>query len=285
MKTAVITDEISQDLEQVAQIASRFGLDAIELRSVWNKPVHELSDKEIQRIKDICDKYKLKVCAISSPFFKCNLNDDEIAMHISMLSRTIEVAQKLRCRIIRGFSFWQKGDFEAMLPKIVETFRVPAKMVEEAGMEIALELDPSVYACNGQRVARLVKEINHPHIKVLWDAGNDVYSPIPERPFPEGYHYVQPYINHVHLKDAIKHGDAVESVKIGTGEVGWNEQLEALKKDKYEGYISLETHYRKGKIITEELMKQPGGDAFSACGREASEECLEVLQKMIKELC
>lgn len=284
MKTAVITDEISQDLEQAAEVAVRFELDAIELRSVWNKLVHELSGEELQRIQDICQKYRLEVCAISAPVFKCSLDEEEIAAHILILKKTIKAAQKLGCRIIRGFSFWQDGDFETMLPRIAEAFQLPARMVEEAGMELALELDPSVYACNGERVARLVRTIAHPHIKILWDAGNDIYSPIPEQPFPEGYRYVKPYISHVHLKDAAKSGNTVESVKIGTGEVGWSEQLAALKRDRYEGYVSLETHYRKGKPITEELMRQPGGEAFSACGREASEECLEVLQRMIKEL-
>lgn len=76
----------------------------------------------------------------------------------------------------------------------------------------------------------------------------------------------------------------MESVKIGFGQVDWNAQLAALKKDGYKGYISLETHYRKGTEISEELMRQPGGAAFSACGREASEECLEALQEMLQML-
>lgn len=284
MKTAVITDEISQNLEQAAQVASNFGLDAIELRSVWDKQPHEMSEKEIDSIHSICKKYNLKVCAISSPFFKCDFNEDEIAGQMDILEKTISLAKKLNCRIIRGFSFWQEGDFESMLPRIAEAYKAPARMLQEADMELALELDPSVNACNGQRLSRLVEAIGHPRIKVLWDAGNDIYSAVPEQPFPEGYHYVKPYIVHVHLKDAVKIGDSVESVKIGTGEVGWADQLAALKKDGYKGYISLETHYRKGANISEDLMRQPGGAAFSACGQEASEECLEALQEILKAL-
>ena len=53
MKTAVITDEISQNPEQAAKVASDFCLDGIELRSVWDKQPHELSEKEIDRIKNI----------------------------------------------------------------------------------------------------------------------------------------------------------------------------------------------------------------------------------------
>lgn len=278
MKTAVITDEISQDLEEAAFVASCFGLDALELRSVWNRQPHELSDAEIENIRSICEKYGLDVCAISSPFFKCAFDEKEIALQIRILEKTIRLAKKLGCRIIRGFSFWQEGDYDHMLPQIAEAFRTPGQMLQEAGVALALELDPSVYACNGQRLARLVEEIGHPHIRALWDAGNDIYSPVPERPFPDGYRYVKPYIVHVHLKDAVKHGDLVESVKLGTGEVNWEAQLAALEQDGYEGYVSLETHYRKGARISEELMRLPGGASFSLCGREASEECLEALQ-------
>lgn len=284
MKTAVITDEISQNPEQAAKVASDFCLDGIELRSVWDKQPHELSEKEIERIKNICERYGLKVCAISSPFFKCNFNKDEIEAQINLLEKTIQLAKRLDCRIIRGFSFWQEEDFEKMLPLIAEAFKVPAKMLQEADMELALELDPSVYACNGQRLARLVEAIGHPCVKALWDAGNDIYSPVPEQPFPEGYHYVRPYIVHVHLKDAVKKGETAESVKIGTGQVDWTAQLAALKEDGYKGYISLETHYRKGIKISEELLRQPGGADFSECGLEASEECLEALQDILEEL-
>ena len=284
MKTAVITDEISQNLEEAAQVASYFGLDAVELRSVWDKQPHEMSENDIESIRHICKKYRLEVCAISSPFFKCKFSRDEIDAQMVILEKTIRLAKKLNCRIIRGFSFWREGDFEMMLPRIAEAFKAPAKMLQEADMELALELDPSVYACNGERIARLVEAIDHPCIKVLWDAGNDIYAPVPERPYPEGYQYVRPHIAHVHLKDAVKNGDSVESVKVGTGQVGWEEQLAALKEDGYSGYISLETHYRKGSRISEDLMRQPGGTDFSVCGREASEECLGALQEILKKL-
>ena len=64
----------------------------------------------------------------------------------------------------------------------------------------------------------------------------------------------------------------------------WTAQLAALKEDGYKGYISLETHYRKGIKISEELLRQPGGADFSECGLEASEECLEALQDILGEL-
>lgn len=283
MKTSVITDEISQNLEEAAEVAAAFGLNAIELRSVWNHQPHELDPGQIRRIRQICEEKGLKVCAISSPFFKCSLVPQEIECQLDILGKTIQVAQALDCRLIRGFSFWQQGDFEQRLPEIVAAFRRPAEMLRAAGMKMALEPDPSVFACNGNRLGRLIRMIDDPCIGALWDAGNDVYSPIPEIPFPDGYDFVKPYILHVHLKDAIlgENGKA-ESVKIGTGLVNWPRQLAALKQDGYDGYLSLETHYRKGGHITDELLRLPGGEAFSLHGREASVECIQALQEIMQ---
>lgn len=282
MKFSVITDEISQDLEEAVQVASAYGLDAIELRSVWNHQPHELTPEEIKRIRSLCSEKNLKICAISSPFFKCELSEQEIEKQLILLEKTIRVAKQLECKLIRGFSFWQQGDFEQDLPKITAAFARPANMLQNAGIRMALEADPTVYACNGQRVARLVRQINHPSIGALWDAGNDVYSPIPETPFPNGYNFVKPYLVHIHVKDAVhsESGEA-ESVKVGTGMVNWYGQLAALKADGYDGYLSLETHYRKEGHIADELMRLPGGEAFSLHGREASEECLQAIMTMV----
>ena len=72
MKLAVITDEVSQDLEKVAALAKEFGLSGLEIRSVWNKAPHELDKTDIARIKKILADYGMEVCSIASPFFKCD---------------------------------------------------------------------------------------------------------------------------------------------------------------------------------------------------------------------
>ena len=47
-RVAVINDEITQDFEKACQIVSgEFGLRLIELRSIWNKNVTDLTEKEV----------------------------------------------------------------------------------------------------------------------------------------------------------------------------------------------------------------------------------------------
>ena len=70
-KLAVINDEITQDFEKACQIVSGdFGLHWIELRTLWNKNVTELNEKELQDAQKILEEHKLRVTDIASPLFK-----------------------------------------------------------------------------------------------------------------------------------------------------------------------------------------------------------------------
>src|ERR1700678_3845760 len=70
-RLAVINDEITQDFERACQIVSGdFGLRWIELRSMWNKNLTELDDKEIGDALNILEQHKLRVTDIASPLFK-----------------------------------------------------------------------------------------------------------------------------------------------------------------------------------------------------------------------
>ncbi len=50
-------------------------------------------------------------------------------------------------------------------------------------------------------------------------------------------------IAHVHAKDCHMEGDKPVWGPLGTRTVRWKDQIAALLADKYEGFISLETHW------------------------------------------
>lgn len=284
MKISVITDEISQDLQEAAEVARSYQLDAIELRSVWDKQPHELTAEELEKIRGICKNQNMKICAIASPFFKCEFTEAEIEKQLELLKKTIQVSRELGCRMIRGFSFWGDEDFDTILPQLAKAYEEPIRMLQAADMILVLEPDPSVYACNGERVARLVRQIGSPQVRILWDAGNDFYSPEYELPVPDGYRLVRWNIAHIHLKDVVIRDGCPQCVELGKGIVNWPEQLRMLKRDGYGGYMSLETHYRTDAQLSEALLRLPGGTAFSQGARQASEDCLRALRKMLQAI-
>jgi hypothetical protein len=70
-RLSVINDEISPDFDHACSVAANdFGLQWIELRSMWNKNVTDLNADEVDRARQILEKYKLRVTDIASPLFK-----------------------------------------------------------------------------------------------------------------------------------------------------------------------------------------------------------------------
>ena len=294
-KTSVITDEIDQDFEKACDLACEFSLDAVEIRSVYERGPFEYTDDDVRRMKVILSKKGLKVSAISSPFFKCRMDDnDAIKNHLEGLRRCIAIAGELGTELIRGFSFWEETEGSASDGfdpiAIASRFREAVAILENSGKNLVLESDPSVKATNGRMLAQVIQAVNSPHVRGLWDPGNDIWDPHGEIPFPDGYSFIKPWMAHVHLKDGIKKEGKAEGTPIGKGRVDWEGQFRALIADGYSGYVSLETHYRHAGKIPEELMAMPRGAAFSYGGYEATRESLglwkELLDKLDKEeLC
>jgi len=284
-KYGVITDEISQDIYEACQLAHRYNLDGVEIRSVNERGPHEFTDEDVTQIKDAMKKYSLECCAISSPVFKCNLNDDEVKTNLKILEKCISVAKSLGTKYIRSFTFFKEEDLDDVIDKIVNVYKGLESLLESEDIYLLIEFDPSVYASCGQTLAKVIRAIDMDRVKGLWDPGNDIYSPEKEVPYPDGYECMKGLITHVHIKDAKVNDDGtIAGVAFGDGEVDFKGQLTALKDDGYDGYLVMETHYRVKKDIPEELLTMPKGGMFSLGGYEATEECFENFFKMIKEI-
>ena len=284
-RLSIITDEVSQDLEVALKFAKSFNLDGVEIRSVWGKAPQDLLE-ESSKIKRILKKYDLEVSAIASPLFKADLkNHKEYLEHLEYLKRCIELAKKLETNIIRGFTFWRNGSLEEFIDEIVEKFQKPLELVEAEGVILGIENEPSTFVGNGKELNRFLDRVNSENVKAIWDPGNDIFDSSGEVPYPDGYSYVRGKIIHVHIKDGIRRGERGEPefMPFGEGEVDYYGQLKALKNDGYDGYLSLETHWRL-RTLPKDLVVQPKGEEFSRFGEESSRICMRNLQKMLREM-
>ena len=76
-KVGIIGDEASQDFQTVVDMAVEFNLDSIEVRSVWDKAPQELTDQDIDNMKQILEGTNVKIIGIASPFYKCDIDNTE----------------------------------------------------------------------------------------------------------------------------------------------------------------------------------------------------------------
>jgi sugar phosphate isomerase/epimerase len=284
-KLAAITDEISQDPSVAAAMVREFGGEGLEIRSVWEKGPHELDDADITRLKQIVEAHGLRICGIASPVFKCHLDAaEEEREHLAMLRRCIALAHALDTDLIRVFTFWQQPGTPPW-ELIAEKFREPLSLAEREGVTLGIENEGSTMVANARRGADFLALMNHPHLRAIWDPGNEQGNAEGGGAFPRGYETLKPWVVHVQLKDVKRLPNGTRaSVRLGTGDVDYLGQLKALKHDGYQGYLSMETHWRIRHQIPKDVVRQPKGSVFSAGGEEATRLCLESLREMLRQV-
>jgi sugar phosphate isomerase/epimerase len=271
-KLSIITDEISQDLGHALEIASKeFGLSYVELRTMWNKNVINLDEKEIAEVRRLLEKYGVQVTDIASPLFKTDWPgaptsqyspkspqfgaDYSYTQQDEVLERSIAVAKALGTDRIRCFDFWRLENAAPFRKAMDEKLRETAAQV--AGKKITLLLE-NEFGCNtatGAEAARTLQAVTSPNFKLNWDPGNAAFRG--ETAFPDGFEKLpKDRIGHMHCKDVTRKADGTfEWAAMGRGIIDFVGQFRALMNAGYSGTMSLETHWR-GAGSAEESSRQ-----------------------------
>jgi L-ribulose-5-phosphate 3-epimerase len=271
-KLSIITDEISQDLGHALEIASKeFGLGYVELRTMWNKNVINLDEKETAEVRRLLEKYGVQVTDIASPLFKTDWPgaptskyspkspqfgaDYSFVQQGEVLERSIAAAAALGTDRIRCFDFWRLEDpapfRKAMDDKLHET----AAQVAPKKITLLLENELGCNTATGAEAARTLQAVTLPNFKLNWDPGNAAYRG--ENAFPDGFEKLpKDRIGHMHCKDLERKADGTfEWTAMGRGIIDFVGQFRALMQAGYSGTMSLETHWR-GAGSAEESSRQ-----------------------------
>jgi sugar phosphate isomerase/epimerase len=168
--------------------------------------------------------------------------EEDVEQHFAKLDRVIAIAGALGAPRIRIFSFWREREPERYLDEIVRHLKRAGEVAARANVQLLVENEPS---CNGgfaAEVARIVRGVDSPVVRALWDPGNEAYGG--REAFPAGYEQLKDVLAHVHLKDAYIALDGTpRCVPLGSGTVPWIAHFQALNGDGYRGLFTIETHY------------------------------------------
>jgi sugar phosphate isomerase/epimerase len=265
----MMTDEVSADLETALELASAWGLEGVELRGIGEKRFPAVSDLASQRTPTLIRRWDMRVAAISPGLFKVPTpvpppNETQIlrwedsivlarhrdaeavvAAHLEvLLPRSIQAAVELGAPTIVCFSF-DRGHQEpaGVAPELViEALRRAATEAGEAGLTLALEVEHVCWADVSSRARDIVERVGHPALGLNWDPAN-AYRAGEDRPFPDGYDRVRDLVRHVHYKQASILPDGTRGFT-AEGAIDWQGQVEALMRDAYDGWITVEPHVR-----------------------------------------
>lgn len=274
MKLAVIGDELSQDPAVVADTAAQLGFAGVEVRSLEETPPHLLSGEQISRLAALLEAKGLAVAGFAPPVFKCALprTDEDLAAAAGVLAESCRRAALLGAPNLRIFTFVPDGD-----PRPVLAARTAATVLAGAELPVPLVVETGTNSNTPtiRHVLAFLDELGREDIGVLWDPGNSVYSGWDPAPFPADYLLGRDLVRHVHVKDP----DGTRSyVRLGDGNLDWPAILARLAEDGYSGYVSLETHWRHGRVLTAANRAEPWGEEFSRGGYAASVECMQRLR-------
>ena len=278
IRLAAITDEFSPDLEVALDAMKSVGMSGVELRTIGGRNVVELPDSEIATSVAAARARNMEIVSIASPLLKCVLPDgppvdDRFQQDVfgspftfddqpRLRSRVFDITRLTGARIVRVFSYWRTIDPPGCEERIAAALHALAEEASTHGVTIGLENE---YACNvgtAAESARLLKRLPHRNLQLIWDPANAFI--LGDTPFPDGYEALpRDRILHVHVKDCvIQEGRAVWG-PVGEMGIDWAGQIRALKQDAYQGWLSLETHW-----------KGPSGDKLEAsviCARRLRE--------------
>jgi sugar phosphate isomerase/epimerase len=260
-RLAVINDEISQDFGHACEVAAKdFGLSWIELRSMWNKNLSDLDEKEIAEARRILEKNRLRVTDLASPLFKVEWPGAPISSKIgsrdqfhadfdfeqqgALLDRMIAMAKVFKTDRIRCFDFWRLEDPKPYLPAIHEKLQSAAAKCAGHNMILLLENEMTCNTATGAEAARTLAGVSNKNFMLNWDPGNAAM--VGEVPYPNGYDLLpKDRIGHCHCKDVSVAANGKRSwAPVGSGVVDWVGQFRAFQKQGYHDAVSLETHWR-----------------------------------------
>ena len=306
MRLGIITDEIAQDLAHALDVAREIGCLGVELRSMWDTRIDQLTPGRVREVRKLLEAHSLECYNIAGPVFKCRLDSQrELAAHFDILKRCRDVAHELGCSsrnslgdataspgvprvranapTVRAFTFWREPSvpLNRAWGKIVEQIARAAEVVADAGLTLAVENEYSVYVGGGVLLAKLLDGVEAArgtgrNVQAIWDPQNALFDADAEPPYPDGYEAVKNRIAFCHVKDGVVTAGGPKSVAVGEGDAKLAELIARLKGDGYDGYLSLETHWRPDEESDEEAVAGGGPE-------RGSRICMDNLRRLIAE--
>lgn len=238
-----IGDEAALGIADQIAVHRRLGWRHLELRSVDGTAVADLPEHRVAEVAELVAAAELSVPCVDSRIggwarpVTCPFETE-----LAELDAVALAANRLGARYVRVMSYPNDGLPEAAWEK--ETLRRLRRLTARAadhGVVLLHENCSGWAATSPERAVALLTEVDSPHFRQLFDIGNPVAHGY------DGLGYltaVLPWVDHVHVKDALPATGSADTVFTGPGEGAARlaECLTALLRSGYPGVLSIEPH-------------------------------------------
>jgi sugar phosphate isomerase/epimerase len=252
------------NFEQALSLIQADGLKYADVEMVWGKRVGTHTEEENQQIKALLDKYGIQTAVVGGFAFR-----DQSAQHIELgdavyranmdeIKAQIALAKLLNCDKVRCLSFskqmaiWgyngadhRNAYHNNTWSKMLRLFEEPVRLAEDNGIVLMIETGVNTLLTSAYLNRKFIADMGSKNFKVLWDPANTLFNY--ETPFPDAYEEMKDCIGHIHIKDGTvdTRKSIITSTNVGEGTMAnyMSDIADALKKDNYQGVVSLENFF------------------------------------------
>jgi 3-dehydroshikimate dehydratase len=271
-KLSAFADEVTDDfLEQVKYLASE-KVGYIEPRFVDKKNIMDLTNNELDEVKKKIQDHGLKVSAIGSPIGKVKL-DEPFEPHLDKFKHAVDLAMFLETPFIRMFSYYapEGKDIDDYRNEVMERMSAKVEVLSDVDVTMVHENEAHIYGHTAENCVDIVKTINSPKLRLVYDPGNFVWGQKLTNNVEICWPLMKPYVVHVHIKDWKLGEKDVGSIP-GEGDGQIKELLAELAAMNYDGCLTMEPHLKAGG--------QFGGDT----GPELFSQAIAAVRKLSDEV-
>ncbi|MCM1267275.1 MAG: sugar phosphate isomerase/epimerase [Bacteroidales bacterium] len=212
-KLAAFADEVDENLAVQISAMQENDIEYLEIRGVDGESVSDFSVKKAQEIRQRLDAAGLSVWSVGSPFGKIGITDD-FAPHLEGFKRQIETAHILGAKRMRIFSFYVPGETaEHYSDEVMARLEKFLDAAKGSGILLCHENEKDIYGDIASRCAEIQK--NFPAIKAVFDPANFIQC---GQDTKAAWEMLTPYIEYMHIKDALADGSVVPAGK-GIGNI------------------------------------------------------------------
>lgn len=265
-------DLLDRDLAYFKQVG--FHYVEIPVHGVDGVVNGELNLKNVERVKEILEKYDLKA-TVHSPD-PLNLRKDDFDLQKKVFQSSIEFTSKLGAKVL----VYHGGRFEGtkrenklenlVSEREIETLRVLSEFAAEREVQICIENGAS----SVEELLMMVRRVNMENVGITYDFGHAfLYYNYGchggEEKFLISIKQSLPYLKHIHIHDnfgrvdvASRNGSYINDLPFGKGDLHMPPGMGRIPYDKvvplikdYDGVAMMEIHSRYESLYEEALKR------------------------------
>lgn len=229
-KLAAFADEADGRISEQIKAMKENGIEYLEIRCVDGENISDISKKKAKEVRSLFDDAGLAVWSLGSPYGKIGINDN-FTSHLDKFKYGLELAEILGARHIRLFSFYvPSGDEERYRDEVMNRLEQFILAARDSGIILCHENEKGIFGDIALRCEEIHKAF--PQLKAVFDPANFIQC---GQDTIEAWKKLAPYIEYMHIKDAMADGSVVPAGK-GIG------NLPYLLKNYNGNVLTLEPH-------------------------------------------